>query len=167
VFDLPDDAICASGAGAKRVDLGVEPVEWTWLDGDASLAWGGVAGDRPSMTLAVGAAPAVDVGEPIAGPSEAKKVVLTKRAELTACYAEELQRTPALDGLVVVDLGARISISADSTGSAALARCVEQALAPLAGGTAASVPIRFELAAPAEAPAVPASADPAPGARGD
>jgi len=163
VFDLPDDAICASSAGGKRVDLGVEPVEWTWLDGDAALAWGGVAGDRPSMTLAVGAAPAVDVGEPIAGPSEAKKAVLTKRAELTACYAEELRRTPALDGLLVVDVGARISISADSTGSSALARCVEQALAPLAGGAAAaSVPIRFELAVPKEAPAVPAAADSAP-----
>jgi hypothetical protein len=167
VFDLPDDAICASSTGGKRVDLGVEPVEWTWLDGGAPLAWGGVAGDRPSMTLAVGAAPAVDVGEPIAGPSEAKKAVLTKRAELTACYADELRRTPALDGLVVVDLGARIAISADSTGSAALARCVEQALAPLAGGAAASVPIRFELAVPKEAPAVPAAADPSTAAGGE
>lgn len=162
VFDLPDDAICAKdGGGRRRVRLGVEPVEWTWRDGDTALAWGGVAGDRPSMSLAVGAAPAVDVGEPIAGPSDAKKAVLTKRAELTACYAEGLRTAPALDGVLVVDLGSRIAVSADSVGSAALVRCVEQALAPLAGGSPGSVPIRFELAVPKEGAAVPAAADPA------
>jgi len=164
VFDLPDDAICASDPGGKRVGLGVEPVEWTWIEGGTPLAWGGVAGDRPAVTVALGAEPSVDVGEPIAGPSDAKKAVLTKRAELTACYAEGLRSAPALDGLLVVDLGPRIAVSADSTGSAALARCVEQALAPLVGSAPASVPIRFELALPKDGAAVPAAAQPATGA---
>jgi hypothetical protein len=148
VFDLPDDAICASSRRGKAVSLGVEPVEWMWLDGGAPLAWGGVAGDRASVSVAVGGQPTVDVGEPIAGPSEAKKAVLARRAELAACYAEGLRRAPALDGVLVVDLGPRVAVSADSTGSDELARCVEKALAALAGTEAASVPIRFELALP-------------------
>ena len=71
VFDLPDDAICMVDRRGKRTTLGVEPVEWSWRDGETVLAWGGVAGDRPAVNLAAGAQPAVDVGEPIAGPSEA------------------------------------------------------------------------------------------------
>ena len=148
VFDLPDDAVCASDRGGTRVHLGVEPVEWSWIDGDLTLALGVVAGDRPAASQAVGAEPAVDVGEPIAGPSEAKKAVLARRVELAACYAEGLRRAPALDGVLVVDLGPRVSVSADSTGSEDLARCVEKALAPLVGSTPASVPIRFELTLP-------------------
>ena len=128
-------------------------MEWTWLEGETALAWGGVAADRPAMSRAAGAQPAVDVGEPIAGPSEAKKAVIARRAELVACYAEGLEREPSLDGVVVVDVGAKIAVSADSTGSAELAGCVERALAPLAGGAAASVPIRFELAPPRAVPA--------------
>jgi hypothetical protein len=145
VFDLPDDAICAADPAGRKFDLGVEPVEWTWLEGETALAWGGVAGDRPAMSRAVGAEPAVEVGEPIAGPSEAKAAVIARRAELVACYAAGLEREPSLDGVVVVDVGAKIAVAADSTGSAELERCVENALAPLAGGAAASVPIRFEL----------------------
>jgi hypothetical protein len=123
---------------------------------------GGVASDRPAVSLAAGAQATVDVGEPIAGPSEARKAVLARRAELVACYAEGLRRAPGLDGVVVVDLGPRVAVSADSTGSADLARCVERALGSLAGAAAASVPIRFELAMPrAGAEASPAAAEPA------
>jgi hypothetical protein len=154
VFDLPDDAVCIVDRRGKRFTLGVEPVEWSWRDGEAVLAWGGVAEDRPSVNLASGARPLVDVGEPIAGPSEAKKAVAARRADLTACYAQELRRDPAIDGVVVVDLGRKIGVAADSTGSPALTACVERVLAPLAGSAVASVPIRFELLAPgAKAPA--------------
>jgi hypothetical protein len=148
VFDLPDDSICTVDRRGKRFTLGVEPVEWSWRDGDTVLAWGGVAGDRPPVNLAAGALPSVDVGEPIAGPSEAKKAVVARRADLTACFAADLRRDPAIDGVVVVDLGPQVRVAADSTGSAALTACVERVLAPLAGSAVASVPIRFELVAP-------------------
>jgi hypothetical protein len=148
VFDLPDDAICMVDRRGKRFTVPVEPVEWTWADGDTALAWGGVAGDRPAVSTAAGARPAVDVGEPIAGPSEARKAVASRRPDLVACYADELKRDPAVDGVVVVDLGRRIGVAADSTGSATLTACVERVLAPLAGSSVASVPIRFELLAP-------------------
>ena len=75
------------------------------------------------------------------------------------CYAEELRRDPAIDGVVVVDLGSPIAVAADSTGSAALTACVERALAPLAGSAVASVPIRFELVAPGEAGTGPRPTD--------
>lgn len=148
VFDLPDDAICMVDRRGKRYTLGVEPVEWSWRDGDAVLAWGGVAGDRPTVNLAAGAQPSVEVGQPVAGPPGAGKAVAARRAELVSCYAEELRRDPAVDGVVVVDLGRQIAVAADSTGSATLTACVERALAPLAGSAVASVPIRFELVAP-------------------
>lgn len=149
VFDLPEDAVCGGDHRGQRFTLGVEPVEWGWFDGETELVVGSVAADRPPVSLAGGAEATVDVGEPIAGPSAARKAVLARRADLVACYAEGLRRSPALDGVVVVDLGARVAVSADSTGSADLAKCVERALGPLAGaGKPASVPIRFELAMP-------------------
>jgi len=148
VFDLPDDAICVVDKRGKRFTLPVEPVEWSWLDGDTALARGGVAGDRPAVSTAAGAHPAVDVGDPIAGPSEAKQAVAALRADLVSCYADELKRDPGIDGVVVVDVGSRIGVAADSTGSATLTACIERVLAPLAGSSVASVPIRFELVAP-------------------
>jgi hypothetical protein len=151
VFDLPDDAVCATDRRGRRYTLAVEPVEWSWRDGETVLAWGGVAGDRPAVNSAAGAQPSVDVGEPVVGPSEARKAVAARQADLAACYADELRRDPALDGVVVVDLGHQIAVAADSTGSATLAACVERALAPLAGSAVASVPIRFELLAPGSA----------------
>lgn len=151
VFDLPDDAICGQDRSGRRYRLGVEPVEWSWRDGQELLSRGGVSDDRPAVSAAVGAEPAIDVGEPIAGPPEARKAVLGHRNDLAVCYAEELRRDPGADGVVVVDLGARVGVSADSTGSAALTSCVERALAPLAGSARASVPIRFELATPSDA----------------
>jgi hypothetical protein len=155
VFDLPDDAACGTGARGKRFTVPVEPVAWRWLDGDAPLAAGGAAADRPAVTAAQGARPTVQVGEPIAGPPEARKAVLAHGGELEACYAEALKRDPALDGVLVADFGgARAAIAGDSVGDAALAVCVQKVVAPLApaqGGKAA-VPIRFELASP-EAPA--------------
>ncbi len=151
VFDLPDDAICMVDRRGKRYTLGVEPVEWSWRDGDAVLAWGGVAGDRPAVNLAAGAEPSVDVEQPVAGPPDAGRAVAARRADLVSCYAEELRRDPAVDGVVVVDLGRQVAVAADSTGSASLTACVERALAPLAGSAVASVPIRFELVAPGPA----------------
>ncbi len=151
VFALPDDATCGSGARGKKFTIPIEPVSWRWVDGEAVLARGGAAAERPLLTAAQGARPTVDVGEPIAGPSEAKKAVLARAAELEACYAEALKRHPALDGVLVADLGGtKPAISADSVGDADLAACVQKALGPLApaqGGRTA-VPIRFELAAP-------------------
>ncbi len=151
VFDLPDDAICTVDRRGKRYALGVEPVEWSWRDGNTVLAWGGVAGDRPAVNVQVGAQPSVEVGEPIAGPSDAGKAVAARRADLTACYADELKRDPAIDGVVVVDLGRGGGVAADSTGSSTLTACIARVLAPLAGSAVASVPIRFELVAPTAA----------------
>jgi len=153
-FDLPDDATCGSGARGKKFTIPVEPVSWRWIDGESVLARGGAAADRPLLTAAQGARPKVDVGEPIAGPAEAKKAVLARSAALEACYAEALKRDPALDGVLVADLGGkRAAISADSVGDADLAACVQKVLGPLApakGGKAA-VPIRFELQPPVTA----------------
>jgi hypothetical protein len=154
VFDLPDDATCSGDRRGHRFTLGVEPVEWSWLDGDASLAWGGVSGDRPGVPATLGAQAVVEVGEPLAGAPSARKAVEARRAALEACYAEALRGDPALDGVMVVELGRRVAVAGDSTGSEELARCVEKALAPLASLARASVPVRFELALPTgEAPA--------------
>ena len=151
VFDLPDDASCGKGARGKKYTLPAEPVSWRWTDGEVVLARGGAAVDRPLLTAAQGARPRVDVGEPIAGPAEAKKAVLARGPDLEACYAEALRRDPGLDGVLVADLGGqRPAISADSVGDGELATCVQRVLAPLApaqGGRVA-VPLRFELEPP-------------------
>jgi hypothetical protein len=156
-FDLPDDATCGTGARGTRFTVPIDPVSWRWTEGGAALAGGGAAADRPFLTASQGARPMVDVGDPIAGPAEAKKAVLGRSAELEACYAEALRRDPGIDGVLVADIGGqRPAISADSVGDADLAACVQRALGPLApaqGGKVA-VPIRFELLAPgAAAPA--------------
>lgn len=150
VFDLSDDAACGRGARGKKLTLPVEPVAWRWLDGDAVLAHGGAAVDRPLLTLAQGATPRVDVGEPIFGPPEAKKAVLARAAELETCYARALERDPGADGVLVADLGGqRPAISADSVGDPELASCVAKVLAPLTPAQGKlSVPLRFELEAP-------------------
>jgi hypothetical protein len=151
VFDLPDDATCGKGARGQKLTLPVEPVSWRWTDGEAVLARGGAAADRPMLTAAQGARPRVDVGEPLAGPPEAKKLVLAREVELEGCYAEALRRDPAVDGVLVADLGgARPAITADSVGDTELALCVQRVLGPLApaqGGKVA-VPIRFLLEPP-------------------
>lgn len=150
VFDLGDETSCGKGARGKRFTIPVEPVSWRWLDGDAVVARGGAAVDRPLLTAAQGAKPRVDVGEPIAGPVEAKKAVLARAVDLEACYAEALRRDPGLDGVLVADLGgARPAISADSVGDPDLAACVQKVLAPLAPAQGRlAVPIRFELEPP-------------------
>jgi hypothetical protein len=159
VFDLPDEAVCGADRRGLHFTLGLEPVEWSWTDGDEVLATGSVAADRPAAGLGAGARATVEVGTPIAGPAAARKVVLARQADLVACYAEALRGSPSLDGVVVVSLGPRVAVSADSTGSPDLARCVERALGALAGASPASVPIRFELALPRSdggaGPAVP------------
>jgi hypothetical protein len=171
-FDLPDDATCGPDARIKTFSLPVDPVDWRFVDGDAVLARGGASADRPLVTAAQGAQPRVDVGDPIAGPPEAKKAVLARAGDLEACYAEALKSDPAIDGVLVVEVSqaSRLAISADSTGAPELATCVERALATLAapGGGRAAVPIRFELVAPrttgtavapagSAAPVIPAS----------
>jgi hypothetical protein len=150
VFDLADDATCGKGARGKKFTLPVEPVAWRWMDGETLLARGGAAVDRPLLTVAQGARPRVDVGEPIVGPPEAKKAVLARAPDLEACYAEALRRDPGLDGVLVADLGGpRSAISADSVGDAQLALCVQRVLAPLAPAQGRlSIPLRFELEAP-------------------
>ncbi len=150
VFDLSDDATCGRGARGKKLVVPVEPVSWRWLDGETVLARGGAAVDRPLLTAAQGAKPRVDVGEPIAGPPEAKKAVLARAVDLEACYAEALRRDPGADGVLVADLGGqRPAISADSVGDPELAACVAKVLAPLAPSQGRlAVPIRFELDPP-------------------
>ena len=155
-FDLPDDAVCGGDRRGRQYTLGVEPVEWRWMEGDAVLAWGGASADRPGVSAAVGARPMVEVGDPVDGPAEARRAVAAHAAELSACYADALQRDAGVDGVVVVAVGQRVVVEADSTGSAELDRCVERALAALGPVPRASVPIRFELGAPSgEAPATP------------
>jgi hypothetical protein len=153
VFDLPDDASCGSGPRGKTYTLPIDPVAWRWLDGGVVVAHGGAAAERPLVTAAQGARPRVDVGEPLAGPSELKKAVLARSQALESCYATALTRDPGLDGVLVADLGGpRAAISADSVGDADFAACVRDALASLApvqGGRAA-VPIRFDLTPPVE-----------------
>ena len=154
IFDLPDDATCGSATRGKAYTLPIDPVAWRWLDGGAVVAHGGAAAERPLLSAAQGARPTVEVGEPLAGPAGLKKAVLARARDLEACYLAALKRDPGLDGVLVADLaGPRAAISADSVGDDALAACVREALASLApvrGGRAA-VPIRFELAPPAEA----------------
>jgi hypothetical protein len=151
-FDLPDDTTCGSDPRQKTFTIAVEPVDWSWLDGQAVVVRGGAGADRPAASAAQGARPRVEVGEPIAGPAEAKRAVLSRAPELEACYLMALQKDPAVDGVVVVELGApSLSIAADSTGTPELAACVERTLAALtapAGSGRVAVPIRFELVAP-------------------
>ncbi|WP_248358621.1 hypothetical protein [Anaeromyxobacter oryzae] len=172
-FDLPEDATCGAEPRLGTYTLAVDPVDWRWMDGATTLARGGANADRPLVTAAQGARPKVDVGEPIAGPGEAKKAVLAHAAELEACYADALRADPAVDGVLVVEVSqaAKAVIAADSTGAPDLAACVARVLAalpPPATGKAA-VPIRFELVAPkvagaASAPAGGAAVVPAPAA---
>jgi hypothetical protein len=151
-FDLPEDAACGADPRLRGATLPIEPVDWRWMDGETVLARGGAGVDRPLVTVAQGARPTVDVGEPIAGPSDVKRAVLARAGALEACYAEALRKDPGVDGVLVMELSqvARPAVAADSTGAPELTACVERALAglaPLAGGKAA-VPIRFELVAP-------------------
>jgi hypothetical protein len=153
VFDLPDDATCGKGNRGKTrtFTIPAEPVSWRWIDGGAVLARGGASADRPTLSATQGAKPHVDVGEPLAGPAEAKKAVLARAAELEGCYAEALRRDPAMDGVLVADLGgAKPAITADSVGDAGLALCVQRVLGPLApaAGGRVAVPLRFELDPP-------------------
>lgn len=152
-FELPEDATCGTGARGKKFTIPVEPVSWRWLDGDAVLAQGGAAAERPLVTAAEGARPRIDVGDPISGPLDASKLVLAKGGELEACYREALKRNPSADGVLVAEIGgARTAISADSVGDEQLAVCVREALGALAHGARAAVPIRFELAPPGAPP---------------
>lgn len=151
-FDLPDDATCGADPRGVTFTLPVEPVDWRWRDGDLALAQGGPGADRPLASAAQGARPRVEVEAPIGGPAEAQVAVLAHRADLEGCYAEALKADPAVDGLLVVELGGEVALAADSTGAPALGECVRRALArvsPPEGEGRAAVPIRFELLPPA------------------
>jgi hypothetical protein len=166
VFDLGDDVTCGSGpSGRSRYTLPIEPVSWRWVSGGEVLARGGAGAERPLVTATQGAAARVSVGDPLAGPRDARRAVQERAPALEACYADALKRDPALDGVLVAELGGTApAIAADSVGDAQLAGCVARALGDAAGsagvGGTVAVPIRFELVAPipARAPA------PAPGA---
>lgn len=151
VFDLPADATCGADPRGRTFTLPVEPVEWRWSDGRDALARGGAALDRPLASAAQGARPSVSVGDPVIGPAAARRAVAARIADLERCYAGALEAEPALDGLVVVELGPRAAIAADSTGAPELGACVLRALARArpAGGGRAAVPIHFELHPPA------------------
>jgi hypothetical protein len=154
VFDLDDDVTCGADARGTRFTIPVSPVSWRWIAGDDVVAHGGAATDRPLLTAAHGARPVVEVGEPIAGPAEAKKAVLARAKDLEGCYAQALRRNPALDGVLVAELGGvRPVIVADSVGDLDLAACVQRALGAASGGVRAAVPIRFELEPPSAVPA--------------
>ena len=147
-FDLPDEATCLKLDGAARWTVPVEPVSWTYGDGEAALARGGAGAERPLTTAAQGARPRVVVGEPLDGSAMARPAVQGRAASLEACYREALKRDPALDGVIVAAVGGeRATIGADSVGDPALAECVTKALTS-ATPVRAMLPIRFELEAP-------------------
>lgn len=157
VFDLADEATCGSGpSGKSRYTLPIEPVAWSWRAGGEVLARGGAGADRPLVTAAQGASGRVAVGEPMAGPRDARRAVQERTPALEACYAEALRRDPGADGVLVAELGGPSpAIAADSVGDAELAACVTRALGGAAGtagvGLTVAVPIRFELVPPAAA----------------
>lgn len=158
VFDLPDDVACGGvSAGKASPTLPVEPVSWTWSDGARVLARGGAGEDRPLVTAAQGASPRVAVGDPVSGPRDGRNRVLRNGPALEACYAEALRRDPAVDGVLVAELGGVApAIAADSVGDVELSACVRRALSGAAGaGGTVAVPIRFELVAPAQGSAAP------------
>jgi hypothetical protein len=171
VFDLADDATCGSGpSGKSRYTLPVDPVAWRWQSGGEVLARGGAGADRPLVTAAQGASARVAVGEPMAGPRDARRAVEERTPALQACYADALRRNPGVDGVLVAELGgARPAIAADSVGDAELAACVTRALGDAAGaagvGGTVAVPIRFELVPPSARAGEAGKAPPAaPGA---
>lgn len=149
VFDLPDDATCGADPRGRTFTLPVEPVEWRWSDGQDVLARGGAGADRPLASAAKGGRPRVTVGPPVAGPPEARRAVAARRGDIERCYAAALKADPALDGIVVVELGPRPVVAADSTGAPALGACVLRAVGRAAAAARATVPIRFELLPPA------------------
>lgn len=158
VFDLPDDVTCGGGPSGKASHtLPIEPVSWRWRDGAQLLARGGAGLDRPVVTAAQGASPRVAVGDPVAGPRDARNRVLQRSPALEACYGEALRRDPATDGVLVAELGGSApEIAADSVGDTELSTCVKRALSGAAGaGGRVAVPIKFELVPPAQPAAAP------------
>jgi hypothetical protein len=151
-FELPEDVACNADTRLGTHVLPIEPVDWRWVDGDALVARGGASADRPVVTAAQGARPKVDVGEPIAGPADAKKAVVARAADLEGCYADALKADPGVDGVLVVELAraAKPAVAADSTGAPELGVCVQRVLASIepTGNGKWAVPIRFELVPP-------------------
>ena len=165
VFDLPDDVTCGGGLAKPPLwTFPIEPVAWIYLDGEVLVARGGAGSDRPLVTAAEGATPRVEVGEPLSGPPEARARVEARGAELQACYAGALARSPALDGLLVADLGGGSpALVGDSVGDPGLADCVRRALEKVDAGGRAAVPIRFVLYAPGASAAQPSFSSPQSG----
>lgn len=163
-FTLPEDddedVSCAGVAGARRWGLGVEPYAWAWIDRDRVLARGGAGSDRPLVTVAEGARPAVRLGPWIGDDRALAAPVEARRGELEACYREALRRDGGLDGGYVAELDlaaqgpGRVRMALDAVQDEALARCVTGVLARVApppGAPArAMVQVQFELVPPDE-----------------
>jgi hypothetical protein len=163
-FQLPDDdeVMCAHAAGSHAWTLGVEPQAWELAEGGEVLARGGEGSDRPSVTVAHGALPRVEVSEPVgdAAGRELKGAVAGRAGELERCYRRALAADPALDGTLVAELdlsagaGAprAVRIAVDSIQDDAMLACVTGVLAatpfPRGAGAVATIPIHFELQAP-------------------
>jgi hypothetical protein len=161
-FDLPDEdeagSPCAHAAGSRLYTLAVEPVSWEYASQGEVLARGGEGADRPLITAAKGARPAVEIGEPVGGGAGLRQAIVARMKELTACYDSALRRDPALDGTLVVEVGLRegrapsVRIAADSLQDVLLAACVQGTVAKASfpkRAAAATVPIHFALQAPA------------------
>ncbi len=164
VFDLPADeggSPCAHVAGAKQYTLAVEPVSWEYAANGEVLARGGEGADRPLVSSAQGARPRVDVGSPVGdAASESIRAPLARGADLATCYRAALQRDPAVDGTLVLELELRpeggaaraVRVSADSVQDPAFALCVRGAVGkvafPKGKGGSVAVPIQFTLEAP-------------------
>jgi hypothetical protein len=159
-FDLPDEEVdgspCAHAAASRVYTLAVEPVSWVYTSRGEVLARGGEGADRPMITMAQGARPVVEVGEPLQGDSELRRVIAARNRELTACYTSALERDPTLDGTLALEVRANrgkapsVRVAVDSMQDGALAGCVREVVSRpgLPGGVGATIPIRFTLAAP-------------------
>ncbi len=163
-FDLPAEdeggSPCAHAAGTKVYTLAVEPVSWEYVSKGEVLARGGEDAGRPLVTVAQGARPTVEIGDPVGGGGGVRQAIAGRSKELDACYRVALQRIPGLDGALVVEVrlgqgGAPVvRVAADSIQDDELAACVRGALAKAGfpkGTAAASIPIHFRLQAPVEA----------------
>ncbi len=165
IFDLPAEdrggSPCAHIAGSRLYTLAVDPVSWEHASKGEVLARGGEGADRPLVTAAQGARPAVEIGELVGGGGELRRAVTARSKDLDACYRAALQRSPALDGTLVVEVSLRgagapsVRVTVDSVQDDQLAACVQGAVAKASfpkGTAQASVPIHFALQAPAVAP---------------
>jgi hypothetical protein len=156
-FSLPEDeeSPCFGLAGAPSSTFAAEPVAWRYLSGDEVLARGGEGADRPLVSVAQGARPRVELGNPVGDGSgtEVRTTAPQHVRDLESCYATALQRDPYLDGAIVAALesgGERVRIAADSVQDEAFVGCVRGVLArvDVSGAGRTWLPIHFVLETP-------------------